>query len=429
MILLSWNEFIGKKVSATMIYKSWHGFCLCGEEADFPSEAQVVSSPFAPLVFLVRRDPMKQRGYFAIHSLEELTEEESIRCLCLCEAALPEQASEPLAEFVQAHGAGVLNLAFQRAFLWLLSQATPKHSGFKITLVGLGDVGGTVLTGLKLLGQEIDEIAIFDPNQAQCARYEMEMNQILSPDGRPLPNVTICPEEELFDCDLFAFTASRGVPGLNSGVKDVRMAQFEANRDMLDHYAKLARAANFQGIFCQISDPVDNLARSVFLASNRDESGQYDFAGLLPEQVQGFGLGVMAARAAYLARKEGIDFTNGQVYGPHGQGLIVANDRGNGYDTVLSENLTRLTREANLRVRELGFKPYIAPGLSSAAISLVRLLRGQDHYGAVPLDGAYFGCLSRFTPLGVSLVREVIHPALLDRLSVAHQSLREFDDV
>ncbi|MFR6380463.1 MAG: hypothetical protein ACLUNZ_12430 [Evtepia sp.] len=57
------------------------------------------------------------------------------------------------------------------------------------------------------------------------------------------------------------------------------------------------------------------------------------------------------------------------------------------------------------------------------------LLRGQDHYGAVPLDGAYFGCLSRFTTLGVSLVREAIHPALLDRLSVAHQNLREFDDV
>ena len=67
---------------------------------------------------------MKHRGYFAIHSLEELTEEESIRCLCPCEAALPEQTSEPLAEFVQEHGAGVLNLAFQRAFPWLLSQAT-----------------------------------------------------------------------------------------------------------------------------------------------------------------------------------------------------------------------------------------------------------------------------------------------------------------
>lgn len=410
-----------------MTYRAWHGFCLCGEDADFPPEAQAVPAPFAPLVFLVRRDPSKHRGYFAIHSLEELLEEESIRCLCPCEAALPEDAPETLAAFVREQGAGVLNLSFRRALPWLLAQKKPKRSGFKITLVGLGDVGGTVLTGLKLLGQEIDEIAIFDPNAAQCARYEMEMNQILSPDGMALPRVTICPEAQLFDCDLFAFTASRGVPGLNSGVKDVRMAQFDANRAMLEHYAKLARDAKFQGIFCQISDPVDNLARAVFLASNRDEHGVYDFAGLLPEQVQGFGLGVMAARAAYFAQKEGIPFANGQVYGPHGQGLIVANDRGEGYDSVLSEHLTRLTREANLRVRELGFKPYIAPGLSSAAVSLVRLLRGQDHYGAVPLDGAYFGCLSRFTPLGLSLVREAIHPALFDRLSAVHQSLREFD--
>lgn len=425
----SWNESIERKVSIVMRYRSWHGFCLCGEETDFPGDAQPVSAPFAPLVFLVRRDPMTHRGFFCIHQLEELTEAEGVGCLCPCEASLPEQIPKGLSDFVREHGAGVLNLSFQNSLSWLRAHANPKRTGFKITLVGLGDVGGTVLTGLKLLGQELDEIAIFDPNKAQCARYEMELNQILSPDGKPLPRVTICPEEALFDCDLFAFTASRGVPGLDSGVKDVRMAQFEANREMLDHYAKLARAANFQGIFCQISDPVDNLARSVFLTSNRDEKGQYDFAGLLPEQVQGFGLGVMAARAAYFARKEGIDFTNGQAYGPHGQGLIVANDRGRSYDAALSETLTRLTREANLRVRDLGFKPYIAPGLSSAAISLIRLLRGQDHYGAVPLDGAYFGCLSRFTPLGISLVREAIHPALLDRLSAAHRSLREFDAV
>ena len=38
----------------------------------------------------------------------------------------------------------------------------------------------------------------------------------------------------------------------------------------------------------------------------------------------------------------------------------------------------------NLRVRELGFKPYIAPGLSSAAVSILQLLRGQVHFGAVP---------------------------------------------
>ena len=242
-----------------------------------------------------------------------------------------------------------------------------------------------------------------------------------------MPRVSICPEERLFDCDLFLFTASRGVPALNSGVSDVRMAQFEANRAMLGAYAQKARDTGFSGMFCQISDPVDHLAREVFLRSNRAADGSYDFAGLLPEQVQGFGLGVMAARAAYYAEKEGIDFTQGRMYGPHGQGLIVANCPEEGYDDVLSRCLTDLTRTANLKVRELGFKPYIAPGLSSAAVSILRLLRGQEHYGAVPLGGAYFGCVSRMTRFGVALKREPICPELLKRLEETHRALREFN--
>ena len=409
------------------MYKAWQGFCLCGPADWLPPEGEMVTAPFAPLVFLVRRDPMTSRGFFAISRLEELAEAEGVTCLGLCTAKPSAEIPEELAALVEQHGAGVLNVAFARAFSWLLAHKSPKKNGFRVTLVGLGDVGGTVLTGLKLLGQEIEEIAIYDPNQAQCARYEMELNQILSPDGGPLPQVTVCKEADLFRCDLFAFTASRGVPGLDSGVQDVRMAQFEANRRMLDSYAQRARQAGFQGVFCQISDPVDLLSRSVFLASNRDETGTYDFAGLLPEQVQGFGLGVMAARAAYFARREGIDFSQGRAYGPHGQDLVIANHWGADYDEAGSQHLTKLTREANLRVRDLGFKPYIAPGLSSAAISLLQLLRGEDHYGAVPLAGAYFGCRSRYTPLGLAMEREDLSPALMARLARTHHKLREFD--
>ena len=143
--------------------------------------------------------------------------------------------------------------------------------------------------------------------------------------------------------------------------------------------------------------------------------------------MQGFGLGVMAARAAYYADKEGVEFTNGRVYGVHGEGLIVANDFGVDYDEAVSQRLTELTRTANLRVRELGFKPYLAPGLSSAAISVLRLARGQAHYGAVPLNGAYFGCVSRMTRQGLALIREDICPQLMARITDAHRALREFD--
>ena len=408
-----------------MTFRVWNGLCLCAGEDLFPRNAVPCPRPFPPLVFLVRRDPLISRGFFAISRPEELYESEGIYCLRPCEATLPQPMPEGLEKLVQDHGASVLNTAFSRAFPFLLSWTKRRSSGVRINLVGLGDVGGTVLTGLVLLGREISRIALFDPNRALAARYEMEMNQLLSPDRNPMPRVTLCREEDLFDCDLLVFTASKGVPGLDSGVRDVRLAQWEANRALIAPYARKARQAGFSGVFCQVSDPVDQLAREVFLESSRDEDGSLDFGGLLPEQVQGFGLGVMAARAAYYAKREGIPFENGRVYGPHGAGLAVANHWGRAYDPDQSSRLTVLTRDANLRVRALGYKPYIAPGLSSAAISLVRMLRGEVYHGSVPLGGVWFGCRSRRMPQGISILREDVCPPLMARLEETYQGLRE----
>jgi len=417
-----------------MNYAQWKGFCLAAEEPGlFPPEAEAAEGPFPPLVLLTSKNPYETRGMFAIESLDEFNEAEGPALL------LPLRIAEPLRPmrslncerelegFVAQHGATVLNVAFTRAFSLLEAFQNRKRSGLKITLVGLGDVGGTVLTGLKLLGRELSEISIFDMNPAACERYCLELNQVIpDEDGRVMPKVTVCAEESLFDCDLFLFTASRGVPGLGTDVKDVRMAQFDANRKMLDIYAKKAREADYRGLFCQISDPVDHLSREVFLASNRNEAGEYDWQGLLPEQVQGFGLGVMAARAAFYAEQRGIAFDNGRVYGPHGQGLIAANSPAAGYDDEASIALTEDTKTANLRVRDLGFKPYIAPGLSSAAISVLRLVRGQVHYGAIPMGGVYFGCRNVLTGRGFRPVREALNGMLFERISDTYRSLKEF---
>lgn len=403
-----------------MEFRSWKGFCLCDLGGGFPPEAARVNAPFAPLVFLVRRDPLKSRGCFAVGNTAQIMEPENACAL------LPNEAPAALPgveTFVRENGATVLNTAFARAFDHL---ARPqKKSGLTATLVGLGDVGGTLLIALKLLGRELSRIAIYDPNEALCRRYEMELNQVLPPDGVPLPEIAICPPERLFDCDLFLFTASRGVPPVGSDVQDVRMAQFVRNREMLAGYARRARETAFGGLFCQISDPVDQLCRAVFLESNRDASGAFDAAGLLPEQVRGFGLGVMAARAAYHAKKDGIDFSGGRVYGPHGADLIVANHPQN-YDEALSARLTQETVTANLRVRELGFKPYIAPALSSAAVSLLRLVRGEVCCSAIPMGGAYFGCRSRTTSAGILTQREALHPALFRKIEEVQQRLERF---
>ena len=403
-----------------MEFRSWKGFCLCDLGGGFPPEAARVNAPFAPLVFLVRRDPLKSRGCFAVGNTAQIMEPENACAL------LPNEAPAALPgveTFVRENGATVLNTAFARAFDHL---ARPrKKSGLTATLVGLGDVGGTLLIALKLLGRELSRIAIYDPNEALCRRYEVELNQVLPPDGVPLPEIAICSQERLFDCDLFLFTASRGVPPVGSDVQDVRMAQFARNREMLAGYARRARETAFDGLFCQISDPVDQLCRAVFLESNRDASGAFDAAGLLPEQVRGFGLGVMAARAAYHAKKDGIDFSGGRVYGPHGADLIVANHPQN-YDEALSARLTQETVTANLRVRELGFKPYIAPALSSAAVSLLRLVRGEVCCSAIPMGGAYFGCCSRTTSAGILTQRETLHPALFRKIEEVQQRLERF---
>ena len=403
-----------------MEFRSWKGFCLCDLGGGFPPEAAQVNAPFAPLVFLVRRDPLKSRGCFAVGNTAQIMEPENACAL------LPNEAPAALPgveTFVRENGATVLNTAFARAFDHL---ARPqKKSGLTATLVGLGDVGGTLLIALKLLGREFSRIAIYDPNEALCRRYEVELNQVLPPDGAPLPEIAICSQERLFDCDLFLFTASRGVPPVGSDVQDVRMAQFARNREMLAGYARRARETAFGGLFCQISDPVDQLCRAVFLESNRDASGAFDAAGLLPEQVRGFGLGVMAARAVYHAKKDGIDFSGGRVYGPHGADLIVANHPQN-YDEALSARLTQETVTANLRVRELGFKPYIAPALSSAAVSLLRLVRGEVCCSAIPMGGAYFGCRSRTTSAGILTQREALHPALFRKIEEVQQRLERF---
>ena len=161
-------------------------------------------------------------------------------------------------------------------------------------------------------------------------------------------------------------------------------------------------------------------------AHDRDCCGRLDYQGLLPEQIQGFGLGVMAARARYCGQKLGIPQGSIRVYGPHGAGLVAANAPGGDYDGPLSAALTAATRDMNLRVRELGFKPYIAPGLSSAAVSILQLLRGQVHFGAVPLGKAYFGCQSRMTPLGPRILQEELAPPLQQRIAEAFRELEEF---
>lgn len=353
---------------------------------------------FAP----VAGDPVLGRGSFRVNHPGQLANPHGLEVLDA--SRLPEvEVDEATAAAIAEGRLTAVNTG--RADWESLLTAQPKQGKKRLNLLAIGDVGSTLLTGLKLMGGDVlESIGICDLSEQITARWEFEMGQISLPwvyDA--MPEVKVVQPENLFDCDIFVFVASKGIPPVGSGIKDVRMYQFENNAKIVKHYAQLARKANFQGLWCAVSDPVDPLAKTAYLESNKDENGNWDGKGLRPEQVQGFGLGVMNARAAYYAKRDerfASFLTEGRSFGPHGTGLTIANSIEN-YDDALSQELTERTVTANLWMRKLGFKPYVAPALSSGALSLLLTLRGEWHCGSVFLDGIFMGVKNRYTPAGV----------------------------
>jgi hypothetical protein len=355
-----------------------------------------------PLFALTRSDQAVGRGNFRVTHPGQLAAPNGLEVLD--ESRLPDTQVDGATAAAIAEGR--LTAVNRARTNWKSTLNNPWKSGKKrLNLLAVGDVGSTMLIGLKLLGGDVlSSIGICDLSDQVTARWEFEMGQISLPwQYDTMPEVEVVTPDRLFDCDVFVFVASKGIPPVGSQVGDVRMAQFEANRKIVKQYAKMARNAKFQGLWCAVSDPVDPLARTAYLESNRAEDGFWDGQGLRPEQVQGYGLGVMNARAAYYAKRDSrfaSFLTEGRAFGPHGTGLTIANSVEH-YDEELSQELTNLTVNANMQMRQIGYKPYVAPALSSGALSILATIRGEWHYGSVLLNGVYLGVKNRYTPSGL----------------------------
>ena len=291
---------------------------------------------------------------------------------------------------------------------------------YRVHLLALGDVGSTLAIGLRLLGGDvISTLGVCDLREGVPQRWEFELNQIAAPDGGGFPDVEIVDAAHILDCDVFLFCASRFVPDTAVKSGDVRMAQYELNRPLAVSYARMAREKGFQGMFCVVSDPVDQLCRAVLSESQ----------WLSVNQVRGFGLGVMNARARYYAGKDSRFRTylaDGRAFGPHGEGLVIANSVSH-YDGKLSEELAELTKHANLQMRELGYKPYVAPALSSGALSVLACLRGEWHYSSVFMDGVFFGIRNRLTAGGCEVERLALPEELTARLRETIEELKKVE--
>ena len=398
---------------------------------DLPLETADRPAAGTPGLFLIDRDPVSGRSSFCVSDARQLTARtEDVSWLDPSRMGVPIPAlPKRVQHTIDARLLRAVNIRHPR---WRDFARLPdkQPSGRRrVNLLAVGDVGGTLLTALKLLGGDcIERIGICDLNQKAVSRWAAEMGQVSWPwDYDALPEVEPVSDEDLFRCDVFLFAATRGVPPVGGGVRDVRMAQFSANRPLVEQYARQARQAGFRGLFIVLSDPVDPLCKAAYLASNQGEDGQWDGLGLRAEQIQGFGLGVMNARAAYFAKRDSrfaSFLTEGRSFGPHGAGLTIANSIEH-YDEAISQELTRLVTTANLRIRELGFKPYVAPAISSGAMQLLLTLRRGWHCSSVAVGDVWFGVRNRLSAAGLEIETASLPAPLFDRLRETQTLLRE----
>lgn len=399
--------------------------------ADLPYEKMDAPESAGKLTWLFQREPGSCRASFLVNDKALLAAgEENVSWLNENKLAklvpvgeLPDWVENMISDG-KVRAVNVSHPRFEE--ILRMQQKTGKK---RVHILAIGDVGSMLLTGLHLLGGDvISSIGICDISDQVTARWEFEENQIAYPwDYDALPEVDIVKPEQLFDCDVFVFVASKGIPPVGSGITDVRMYQFENNSKIIGHYAKMAREKNFKGLFCAVSDPVDPLAKTAFLESNKNENGELDYMGLLPEQIQGFGLGVMNARAAYYAKRDERFkqfLTEGRSFGPHGQDLVVADSIEN-YNDALSKELTELTVTANLHMRSIGYKPFVAPAFSSGALSILLALRGEWHCGSVFLGGIYMGVKNRYTEHGLETEILPLPDALYERIVLAEENLKK----
>jgi len=368
------------------------------------------------LYFLYKSDRNKSKRTYALsHTSDIFRNEENLNMLKL--KKIDDEIPENIKRLIEDRKVKAVNTDYHDYEQCLVMES---HSKKTVNILALGDVGSTLLTGLKLLGgNSTKKIGIYDRSPDKINRWEYEMNQTAFPfDFSSMPEVHGIDKNRLFDCDMFVFCASRGVPPVGSEQVDVRMVQFEENAKLIKEYALMAAEKNFKGIFAVVSDPVDLLCAAVL----RESKGV-----LAPEQIKGYGLGVMNARAAYYAKKYNkysSYLTEGRAFGPHGNDLVIADSIIN-YNDSISKELTKLTVEANLEVRKTGFKPYIAPALSSGAISIICTLEGKWHYSSNYLGGVFMGAKNRNLPSGLEIEKIEMPEELYIRLQATYDKLKE----
>ena len=233
-------------------YKIGDKIC-CSFNGNLSYEKAEMPHPGTPLTFLFERELGTGRDSFKVNS-PLLLFQEAENVSWLSSRKLEVQAAKKNCELDEAVKVAIIQGVMRAVnrlhpdFETILAEK-PQKTKKRVHVLAIGDVGSTLLTGLHLLGGDcISSIGICDISDKVTARWEFEENQIAYPwSYDALPEVDVVKPEDLFKCDVFVFVASKGIPPVGSGVKDVRMYQFENNSKIVAQYARQARAERFKG--------------------------------------------------------------------------------------------------------------------------------------------------------------------------------------
>ncbi len=417
-------------------YNHWRLLSALPLEAPFePATLEEVCAGDGPIYLVVRADARRHTAVWHLqHPAELIRTDRGLWLLSQKEIhAVDVSAVDPrLIEAVKAGRVWAVNQNWDN-WLVLAEEATRGvRRPTRIQLAALGNVGSTALLSLALLAKDdVAHIGVYDPNEPLTARWVAEVNQCAWPfQPRDIPPVYMLSEERLFeDCDVFIFAATAGImaPGQEKG--DVRQLQYEQNSRLVAHYAALARDQGFNGLFVILSDPVERLCQAALRAGGPD--GEVATArDLRPGQIVGSGLGVMHSRALVAASQSPEEdaarryLSHGRAFGCHGDDLVLANDP-SFYDDRASQRLSETVRHMNMNVRALGYKPYVAPAVSSGAMALLSMIRGDWHYSTVFLDGIHYGCANRRVGLSPDVEATQMDEALFARIHESFRHLKE----
>ena len=177
---------------------------LASQRNDLPY-AQGEPIPGAPIYYLMEGDPVLGRGSFKVnHPVEgdpvlgrgsfkvnhpgQLKAPHGLEVLDA--SRLPEFPLDgPLSAALEAGQLTAVNTG--RAGWESVLSAAPSTGKKRLNILAIGDVGSTLLTGLKLLGGDVlSSIGICDVSDQVTARWEFEMGQINLPWGSTCPGTT-----------------------------------------------------------------------------------------------------------------------------------------------------------------------------------------------------------------------------------------------